>query len=246
MLSYYPKRVELCIAQARIVTRAQLQSRYPDSALCRVYWETSEDEPDIGWKAEVEFKPTHLVEFHAYGAGQTPSLRDFVYLEPGVNGEHYREGFTPLDYEQGIDLGHGKMLFAPSYCKDPKTGKWWHARNLHPTWVRGRVRRVLPVTYMRELPSELRDPDIEWGSVYFVSAGVGGPIKIGWSTDVDRRIDELQTANPVKLTLVATVPGTMADEARLHELFAHLRIQSEWFRHDDEILNFIEEHRGGL
>jgi hypothetical protein len=117
---------------------------------------------------------------------------------------------------------------------------------MHPSWVRGRVKKVEPVTYMRELPPELRDPEEVWGSVYFVTAGEGGPIKIGWSQDVYRRMEELQTANPHKLVLIGKLRGTMADEARVHSLFSRFRIQSEWFKHVPEILEFIQEYDGGL
>lgn len=232
--------------KARIVTRADLQAHYPVSTLRRHFWEESEDEPDIGWPATSEFQPSHAVYFHAYGAGRTPTRMDFVYVEPGLNADRYQEVFTPIDYEQGIDMGDERKSYSPSYLSDPKTGVWWHAKNEHPSWVRGRVKKVEPVTYMRELPPELRDPEEVWGSVYFVSAGEGGPIKIGWSQDVSRRIEELQTANAHKLVLLATLKGTMADEARCHDLFRQHRMQSEWFEHAQAILDFIEQYDGGL
>lgn len=232
--------------KARIVTRADLQAHYPESALQIHFWETAVDDRTIGWPATAEFRPSHMVYFHAYGAGRTPTKIDFVHIEPGLNAQMYQEVFTPLDYEHGIDLGEERKRYLPSYLCDPKTGRWWHTKNLHYSWVRGRVKRVEPVTYMRNLPPELRDPEETWGFVYFVSAGEGGPIKIGWSQDVERRIEELQTANPHKLHLVGKLCGTMADEARVHDLFRQHRLQSEWFEHVPEILAFIEQHQNGL
>lgn len=232
--------------KSRIVTRADLSARYPESTLQYHLWETSEEDPDVGWPVKTEFKPTHEVHFHAYGSGKVPTCIDFVYLMPGLTYDRYQEAFTPTDFDAGIARGPGKYVYRPSYYKDPKTGLWWHATNLHPSWVRGRVRSVQPVTYMRELPSELVDPEEQWGFVYFVSAGVGGPIKIGWSQDVGRRIHELQTANAHKLVLLATLKGTLADEARVHSVFRHLRMEAEWFENTPEILQFIREYAGGL
>ena len=196
--------------------------------------------------AASEFQPTHAVSFHAYGAGRTPTVIDLVCVEPGLSPNLYQEVFTPRDYECGVDLGEGRKQYFPSYLADPKTGTWWNAKNTHPSWVRGRVKKIEAVTYMREIPPELCDPEESWGFVYFVTAGVGGAIKIGWSQDVARRMEELQTANPHKLVLLAKLRGPMADEARLHDLFRRHQIQSEWFAHTQEILDFIEQYAGGL
>jgi hypothetical protein len=77
------------------------------------------------------------------------------------------------------------------------------------------------------------------GFVYFVQAGHEGPIKIGWSQDVPRRLGELQVANAARLFLIAAVPGKRSDEAATHERFAHLRLGAEWFRDDPEIHEYL-------
>lgn len=79
------------------------------------------------------------------------------------------------------------------------------------------------------------------GVVYFIQAGEKGPIKIGWSQEVDKRIATLQTANACKLTLLGTVPGTMETERAYHQKFSHLRLEAEWFQYSQEILDFISE-----
>lgn len=55
-------------------------------------------------------------------------------------------------------------------------------------------------------------------------------VKVGFSTNPEARVAELQTGNPMKLCLHAKIPGTRDDEARLHEKYAHLNILQEWFR----------------
>lgn|GEM_PF-1614371 len=225
--------------KARIVTRDDLQRHYPGVKLARYFWQETEDDPDVGWTVEHPFEPSHVVDFYAYGAGRTATLKDYVYLDAVPNLSGYQEAFTPCDFTRGIPLGGDRMLYFPSYLKDPKTGNWWHTRNEHFSWVRGKC-RVAPVTYMKELPSELREPEEQQGFVYFVSAGEGGPIKIGWSQDVASRIEQLQVGNAYKLILLAKIPGTMADEAETHKRFKHLRMESEWFRNSIEITGWLE------
>lgn len=61
----------------------------------------------------------------------------------------------------------------------------------------------------------------------------GERIKIGTSTQVDERCREL------KVTLLATEPGSYAEEAERHKRFAHLRIKGEWFRPGPDLLAHI-------
>lgn len=76
------------------------------------------------------------------------------------------------------------------------------------------------------------------GFVYFV---LGGPfIKIGWSLKMKDRIAGLQTGNPYKLKLLATMPGSIDTEREMHERFAKHRAEGEWFRDCPEIRCFIE------
>lgn len=77
--------------------------------------------------------------------------------------------------------------------------------------------------------------------VYFIqSGGAQGPIKIGRAEDVDARLRELQTGNPQKLTLLATMRGGRAAERTLHARFRTSRIRGEWFVPSPELLEVIE------
>ena len=70
------------------------------------------------------------------------------------------------------------------------------------------------------------------GLVYFIR--FGDRIKIGFTTDLKRRLQVL----PHDM-LLATTPGTMRDEGRLHQRFAHLRITGEWFHAAPDLLAYI-------
>lgn len=69
--------------------------------------------------------------------------------------------------------------------------------------------------------------------VYFVRAG--GGIKIGWSTNVGKRIAAIATANPVPLELLFTVEGGAKLERALHRRLADHRLRNEWFRDCPEV-----------
>lgn len=73
------------------------------------------------------------------------------------------------------------------------------------------------------------------GTIYFVGYA-NGPIKIGFTSNLDYRIESLQTACPYDLVVLATVEGTMGLEAELHARFRSHRLRGEWFARHPEIL----------
>lgn len=82
-------------------------------------------------------------------------------------------------------------------------------------------------------------------SVYFIQAGSNGPIKIGYSSNVAKRIETLQTGNAISLRLLASFSHPQAPniERTLHEMFGDLRMEGEWFRYDARIVNLIDMWR---
>lgn len=74
--------------------------------------------------------------------------------------------------------------------------------------------------------------------LYFVQCnGRRGPVKIGYATDLDRRISNLQMANPYPLALIGAcaVRDPAAVESALHERFAAQRMRGEWFGWSQEL-----------
>jgi hypothetical protein len=78
--------------------------------------------------------------------------------------------------------------------------------------------------------------------VYFVQAATTGLIKIGCTGNVKKRLLELQAMNSEVLTLLGCRPGSLEEEAFLHERFADLRRHGEWFKPATELLAFIREN----
>lgn len=67
--------------------------------------------------------------------------------------------------------------------------------------------------------------------LYAIQAGdESGPIKIGITNHPPTRLATLQQGNPYVLRGIAAWPGLRVDEKILHEEFADLRMQGEWFR----------------
>ena len=77
--------------------------------------------------------------------------------------------------------------------------------------------------------------------VYFVQAACG-PIKIGWSKNLDQRLATLQRYSAEKVTLLATMRGALLLEQELHERFAAHRLHGEWFSPAEELLYFIRDN----
>lgn len=67
-------------------------------------------------------------------------------------------------------------------------------------------------------------------AVYFVQQGDGGPIKVGTTNDLQRRLAQLQTASSSDLVLIAVAPGGIELEASVHARCAEFRLRGEWFR----------------
>jgi hypothetical protein len=80
-------------------------------------------------------------------------------------------------------------------------------------------------------------------AVYFIQAKSGGPIKIGCARSLKCRLRQLQVGNPAKLQILASVPGTIADERAIQKRFSDSRAHLEWFHPTPELLQLIEIFR---
>lgn len=75
--------------------------------------------------------------------------------------------------------------------------------------------------------------------VYFASPPDGGPIKIGCSQIPQNRLVSLMALVPYPLVLLATAPGNLNDERKLHTAFLADHLRSEWFRPSVEMWALI-------
>ena len=76
--------------------------------------------------------------------------------------------------------------------------------------------------------------------VYFVQAKKMGLIKIGYSTNVQKRLGALSTGCPDALELLCVVKGDQKLESKVHQKFAEDRVKGEWFNPSPGLLAFIK------
>jgi len=76
---------------------------------------------------------------------------------------------------------------------------------------------------------------------YFFQGEDGGPIKIGCTQRwPGHRLKQAQVGYPFsRLRVVGLILGGFLREHDYHERFRHLRMESEWFRPEQELLDFI-------
>lgn len=78
-------------------------------------------------------------------------------------------------------------------------------------------------------------------SVYFIQRATGtGPIKIGCSASPEARRKQLGVNLKVELKILASAPGSYAEERSLHRQFSAHRITGEWFEPTDELVRLIK------
>lgn len=91
-------------------------------------------------------------------------------------------------------------------------------------------------------PNRLGEP----GFIYVIGPrNRDGMVKIGWSKAPKRRLATLQVAHPEKLSLLATVPGTQAQEKTIHWRCRAARKGGEWFIRSNGVEVLIRDMRDG-
>jgi len=85
--------------------------------------------------------------------------------------------------------------------------------------------------------------------IYLITANeYAGIYKIGLTSDVDRRLRDMQTACPFVLYAFRayTVINPAAVEAMLHAFFHKKRLKGEWFRLNEVDLQYIDDALEGV
>lgn len=77
--------------------------------------------------------------------------------------------------------------------------------------------------------------------VYFIRGGAF--IKIGKTRDLNARLPGIQTSYPEPLEVLLAIGGGRNLEKALHQKFASLRAEGEWFRAEPNLLTYIDEKR---
>lgn len=87
-------------------------------------------------------------------------------------------------------------------------------------------------------------PERRKSLVYIVRAGANGPVKIGFTLGLKRRLELLQLGNHQKLKCLLVIDGDVSVERELHERFQSSHIRGEWFRYTAELRAFVRAAKG--
>ena len=104
---------------------------------------------------------------------------------------------------------------------------------------------------LQELENEIKRNQLKYqdkkkypGFIYFIQGESGGPIKIGYATEVSNRIRTLQTGYPDTLKVLLAIPGNINNEKVFHNEFKEFRLHGEWFKPDEAIFEKIKQLEG--
>ncbi|MDG2063869.1 MAG: GIY-YIG nuclease family protein [SAR324 cluster bacterium] len=103
-------------------------------------------------------------------------------------------------------------------------------------------------TQPTKLPSPPEEPKPEEtkskeGFVYYIQEEMEGNIKIGWSEDPIKRLQQHQTSNSRELRMLVYVKGSPDYEKEIHRKFQTSKTTGEWFKPDKRLLVHIEKER---
>ncbi len=81
-----------------------------------------------------------------------------------------------------------------------------------------------------------------FNTVYFVY--INGTIKIGYATDLIKRMSAYKTHTPF-IRVLGLINGNLEIESSIHKQFKHLNINNEFFKPEYELLKFISDIDSG-
>jgi len=79
------------------------------------------------------------------------------------------------------------------------------------------------------------------GFIYFVRMENMGPIKIGFTKNVRKRLYSLNTSTPFPLQLLLSYPADEEEEEEIHDGLREIRLNGEWFLPHPFLLKEIEQ-----
>jgi len=123
---------------------------------------------------------------------------------------------------------------------DPRWTEYWNKKNEVVRVERLRKEIDCRAKVEKDSDSKGKKPRYK-GYIYFIQGQLGGAIKIGYSVNPQRRLKELQTGYPDTLRILVMIPGNEYTEKIFYRQFEGSRLNGEWFRPDDCVMDKINE-----
>jgi len=76
--------------------------------------------------------------------------------------------------------------------------------------------------------------------IYLIKCDKTNTCKIGYASNPENRLSQLQVGNPFSLEIVSIIDGDIPLEKELHKKFDKYRLKGEWFEYCDDIKNFFD------
>jgi hypothetical protein len=131
----------------------------------------------------------------------------------------------------------------PGQPGDPEFAKRY--AELVPLADRARAKRLVSQSEKAKRAAAARDRRLaaatrRAGLIYFIGSS-SGPVKIGFTTNIQSRLHRLQMNSPRKLRVLAAYPGSRRDELMLHRQCANDRLHGEWFKRTPALVGIIRK-----
>lgn len=154
---------------------------------------------------------------------------------PGLTWRHQSKGRREARWRARTDIARRGFR--------PETVRLWYSSREPNETERAEISRACERLQNEMLdwsanPTAIRKK-VTYGRIYFIRQGHA--VKIGFSQNVFRRLQFLQTCHHEELSIMAEIPGAPCEEVVVHRKFQHLRIRGEWFRLEPELEQFIRE-----
>lgn len=75
--------------------------------------------------------------------------------------------------------------------------------------------------------------------IYFLKNKKVDVVKIGYTSNIQRRIKQLEQQSKCKLKLLLLMPGNILNEKELHKHFKNCNISGEWFNYSEAVKSYI-------
>jgi predicted GIY-YIG superfamily endonuclease len=134
--------------------------------------------------------------------------------------------------------------FAKSINVRPGTVKRWIHEGM-PVRRLGSRAVVVDAEAAQAWVAEHRARSVAHGrdAVVYIAQAASGLVKIGFTSDLHRRLTELRADAGCAVEYLITAPGNKRLEMLLHSQFADARERGEWFRCEGNLAHIIEALR---
>lgn len=170
----------------------------------------------------------HLIAHGADACDSPPYFRD--------DGSRNQAVVLCRKHQEAVAVGVG-FVSKPKLTQDIE----YRARRVAATRL---AQKDETIAHLRSWLQQERQPEkqpkrtkaVEGGFIYFLLSD--NLVKIGWASDLDERMKAYSPG----ARILAVMPGTKADETRMHHKFADLKgNRREWFTYHPRIMEQVEQ-----